>query len=136
MYDLTAMIDRIKEVKKQKGLTNDTLSELSGVSRGTLSKILGSETKDPQISSIIKISQALGVSADYIIFGSDRSSHAEQSEISVASESLNEEGKAKVLSYIQDLKETGKYSGVTNIPQDIKNTVKAGSTIQTPIKQK
>lgn len=134
MYDLSAMINRIKEVKKQKGLTNDTLSELSGVSRGTLSKILGSETKDPQISSIIKISQALGVSADYIIFGSDRSAPAKQSEISTAAESLNEDGKAKVLSYIRDLKDSGRYTGTANIPQDIKDTLNMSVSTRTPIK--
>lgn len=61
--------DRIKQIKKQKGLTNEKLAELSGVPLGTLSKILGNETKDPQISTIIKISRALEVSPDYIVSG-------------------------------------------------------------------
>lgn len=71
MYNLEEMISRIKKMKKEEKLSNDTLSSLSGVPKGTLAKILGSETKDPQISNIIKISQALGVSADYIIFGKE-----------------------------------------------------------------
>jgi len=69
MYDLDAMVERIKILKKQKGLSNDTLAATSGVPKGTLAKILGNGTKDPQISSIIKIAHALGVSADYLVYG-------------------------------------------------------------------
>lgn len=68
-YDFESMINRIKSIKKEKGLTNAKLSEISGVPYGTLNKILGSETKEPSINAIIKISKALEVSADYIING-------------------------------------------------------------------
>ncbi len=68
-YDFDSMINRIKSIKKEKGLTNLKLSELSGVPYGTLNKILGSETKEPSINAIIKIAKALDVSADYIISG-------------------------------------------------------------------
>lgn len=68
-YDFNSMINRIKSVKKEKGITNAKLSEMSGVPYGTLNKILGSETKEPSINAIIKISKALGVSTDYIISG-------------------------------------------------------------------
>lgn len=68
-YDFNAMIERIKSLKKEKGITNAELSNLSNVPYGTLNKILGSETKEPSINSIIKISNALGVSTDYIVYG-------------------------------------------------------------------
>lgn len=68
-YNFDEMIERIKSKKKEAGLTNKQLSELSGVPYGTLNKILGSETKEPSINAIIKISLALGVSANYIING-------------------------------------------------------------------
>lgn len=55
MYDLEAMISRIKALKKASKLSNEALANLAGIPKGTLSKILGSETKDPQISNIIKI---------------------------------------------------------------------------------
>lgn len=71
-YDFDEMIDRIKAKKKEAGLTNKQLSELSGVPYGTLNKILGSETREPSINAIIKISLALGVSANYIINGEDK----------------------------------------------------------------
>lgn len=68
-YDFDEMIERIKARKKEIGLTNKELSELSNVPYGTLNKILGSETKEPSINAIIKISLALGVSINYIING-------------------------------------------------------------------
>lgn len=74
LYDFEEMIERIKKIKKEKGLTNKQLSELADVPYGTLNKILGSETKEPSINAIIKISIALGVSADYIINGTKEKS--------------------------------------------------------------
>lgn len=68
-YNFDEMIERIKVKKKEIGLTNKELSELSNVPYGTLNKILGSETREPSINAIIKISLALGVSANYIING-------------------------------------------------------------------
>ena len=38
---------RIKELKKQKGMSNDDLAEKSEIPKSTLTKILGSKTKRP-----------------------------------------------------------------------------------------
>ena len=70
-YNFESMINRIKTIKKEKNITNAKLSEISGVPYGTLNKILGSETKEPSINAIIKISKALNVSTDYIINGNE-----------------------------------------------------------------
>lgn len=107
MYDLEAMVSRIKSIKKKEKLSNEALAKLSGVPKGTLSKILGSETKDPQISNIIKISQALGVTADYIIFGKEEPEHKNDFEAMFAS--LNKEGQEKVIVYMHDLINSGNY---------------------------
>ena len=69
MYRHSDMINRIKIEKQQKGFTNAKLSELTGIPIGTLNKILSGDSQDPHVSSIIKIAQALDVSADYIILG-------------------------------------------------------------------
>lgn len=79
-FDFDAMIDRIKERKKELGMTNQQLSDASGVSYGTLNKILGSETKEPSINNIIKIALALGLSTEYIISGHEKSSPSTISE--------------------------------------------------------
>lgn len=68
-YNFNDMVERIKTIKKEKGLTNAELSNLSDVPYGTLNKILGSETKEPSINSIIKIANALGATTDYIVYG-------------------------------------------------------------------
>lgn len=68
-YNFNEMVERIKALKKEKGLTNAELSNLSSVPYGTLNKILGSETKEPSINSIIKIAHALGTTTDYIVYG-------------------------------------------------------------------
>lgn len=79
-FDFDAMIERIKKRKKDLGLTNQQLSDASGVSYGTLNKILGSETKEPSINNIIKISLALGLSTEYVISGHEKSSPSDNDE--------------------------------------------------------
>jgi len=69
LYDLQSMIERVKTLKKEKNLTNEQLAIKSGVPIGTLSKILSGNTKDPSISTIIKVAECLNTSADYLIFG-------------------------------------------------------------------
>lgn len=125
MYNLDDMILRIKALKKERKLSNDTLSALSGVPKGTLAKILGSETKDPQISNIIKIAQALGVSADYIIFGEqsinkpseDFCLSLSEAEIRVFSlyKKLSSHDQGRVLGYIEQLHRNGNYAEIIKI---------------------
>ena len=52
----------IKARKKEKNLTNDELSERSGISIGTLNKLLSGASADPKLSTIIALSSALGIS--------------------------------------------------------------------------
>lgn len=56
--------DKITELKKQKGLTNAKLAELSGVPLGTVSKIVSGQTKDPQIGALVAIANALDCSIE------------------------------------------------------------------------
>ena len=62
-------IDRIKKLKSEKKITNDRLSELTGIPLGTLSKLLAGISDSPKLSNIIAISDALGCSLDYIVSG-------------------------------------------------------------------
>lgn len=87
-FKFSDMIDRIKERKKELKITNRQLSELSGVSYGTLNKILGSETQEPSITNIIKISQALGLETEYVIHGK-KNNATDNSDIPSESLALN-----------------------------------------------
>ena len=62
-------IDRIKKIKSEKKITNDKLSELSGIPLGTLSKILAGISDSPKLSNMIAISEALGCSLNYLLTG-------------------------------------------------------------------
>lgn len=71
-YSLDDMKQRIKALKKERNITSEQLAELSGVSIGALNKLLGNETKDPSITTIIKIAKSFEVSADYLIYGDNQ----------------------------------------------------------------
>ena len=62
-------IDRIKLMKAERKLTNDRLSELSGIPLGTLSKLMAGMNESPKLSNIVSICKALDCSVDYIITG-------------------------------------------------------------------
>ena len=74
-YNLAEMLSRIKALKKELKVTNEILSQKTSISIGTLSKILAGVTKEPSIASIIKIANALNVSADYLITGTNPAEH-------------------------------------------------------------
>ena len=62
-------IDRIKKLKSERKITNDMLSEMTGIPLGTLSKILAGFSESPKLSNIVAICEALGCSLDYVISG-------------------------------------------------------------------
>ena len=62
-------IDRIKLLKSEKKITNDKLSELTGIPLGTLSKIMAGISDSPKLSNIIAICDALVCTLDYFISG-------------------------------------------------------------------
>ncbi len=62
-------IDRIKKLKAEKRLTNESLAERSGIPLGTLSKFLAGMNDSPKLSNIISICNALDCSVEYIVTG-------------------------------------------------------------------
>lgn len=62
-------IERIKKIKSEKKITNDKLSELTGIPLGTLSKIMAGISDSPKLSNIVAIADVLGCSLDYIVKG-------------------------------------------------------------------
>ena len=55
-------LDRIKLLKNERKMTNDQLSELSGIPLGTLSKILAGMSDSPKLSNMVAICSALDCS--------------------------------------------------------------------------
>ena len=57
-------LEKINILRKQKGISLDALVSLSGVPKGTLSKISAGITKNPSLDTMTAIANALGCSID------------------------------------------------------------------------
>ena len=64
-------LDSIKKIKKEKNLTNEALSEMSGISLGTLNKLLSGATEDPKLSTLAALRKTFDVSMDKMLGFSD-----------------------------------------------------------------
>lgn len=63
--------ERVKRIKKEKGITNEALSAASGIPVGTLGKLLSGFTEEPKLSTAISIAEALGCSLEYLAVGKE-----------------------------------------------------------------
>lgn len=62
-------LERIKRLKSSRKLTNEKLSEMTGIPLGTLSKLLAGISDSPKLANIVAISRALDCSLDWLITG-------------------------------------------------------------------
>ena len=63
--------ERIKEIRKEKGMTISELAERAGVAKSYLSSIERNKQTNPSIQFIEKVSEALGISVNDIIHRND-----------------------------------------------------------------
>ena len=68
-------IDRIKKIKSEQRITNDRLSEMTGIPLGTLSKLLAGISDSPKLANVVAIANALGTSLDYLVSGVEQNHH-------------------------------------------------------------
>lgn len=61
------MIERIRALMRQQGLNDADLARKTGISPGTLSRVLSMTTEDPRISTISAIADALGSTVGYLL---------------------------------------------------------------------
>ncbi len=62
-------LERIKRLKSSRKITNDKLSEMTGIPLGTLSKLLAGINDSPKLVNMVAISRALDCSLDWLITG-------------------------------------------------------------------
>ncbi|MBQ3483588.1 MAG: helix-turn-helix transcriptional regulator [Clostridia bacterium] len=62
-------IKRIKQIKAERKMTNDELSEATGIPNGTLAKILAGISESPKLCNFVAICEALHCSLDYVMYG-------------------------------------------------------------------
>ncbi len=61
--------DNLKSIRKKKGMTQKTLAEASEVSLAQISRLEQGSQKNPELTTVISISTALGISIDELVFG-------------------------------------------------------------------
>ncbi len=61
------LAENIKSIRKKKGLTQEKLARLADISNNTLVKIEMGMAKEPTITTITKIADALEVSIDILV---------------------------------------------------------------------
>jgi len=57
----------IKKYREKKGISQDKLSKLAGITLHTITKIESGATPDPRIETVKKIADALGISVDDLL---------------------------------------------------------------------
>jgi transcriptional regulator with XRE-family HTH domain len=58
--------DNIQKALDANGMTQADLARKTGLSTAVISQIVSGKTKDPRLSNVITIANALGVSLDYL----------------------------------------------------------------------
>ena len=102
-------LDKIAEFKKKMGLTNEELSNLSGVPKGTIDKILSGATKDPKLETLKAIAKVLNCSLDEFVDSEDRALPKEPSYedlqflIARNGKNLSTEEKMKLIKMLSEL---------------------------------
>ena len=57
----------IKKYREKKGISQDKLSKLAGITFHTITKIESGATPDPRIETVKKIADALGINIDDLL---------------------------------------------------------------------
>jgi transcriptional regulator with XRE-family HTH domain len=65
--NISIIAKNIKKYREKKGISQDKLSKLAGVTLHTITKIESRATPDPRIETVKKFVQALGVGVDDLI---------------------------------------------------------------------
>lgn len=90
--------DQIKCIRKKSGLSQQELSDKSGISKAQISRLESGSQDNPQIKTVIPIATTLGVSLEDLIYG-EKSENL--SYLSRTLESLPEEDKKTIKKLIK-----------------------------------
>ena len=66
-----SIAERLQELRKQSGYSQEQVAEMLGLSRQAISKWESGQGK-PEIDNIVKLTEIYNVSADYILLGAEK----------------------------------------------------------------
>ena len=72
------MLNRIKALREERGLSQEKLSELSGVSRQTIVTLERNEAANATLNTLSNIARALGVPIDNIFCAIEKENNDEE----------------------------------------------------------
>lgn len=100
----------LKKCRKDKGISQKDLAAMIGVAPSTYSQY-ESGTRSPDVIKIKKIAQALQVTGDYLLFGTDAPFREEnkQPEYKLLYEQLDEIDKAEIRGEMKQMLKADKY---------------------------
>lgn len=111
--------DRIREARKNKGLTQEQLGHLIGVAKTTIAGY--EKNREPTAAKLGEIADNLGIDVNFLLQDEMKNSptpaNAEAGELNKEEQelvhnyrALNDEGQDKLLDYSDDLVSSGKYT--------------------------
>lgn len=65
-------LQKLRELKKEKALTNEEIAELADIPENTVARILSGGTQNPQFENVVRIVIALGGSVDQLLGIADK----------------------------------------------------------------
>jgi SOS-response transcriptional repressor LexA/DNA-binding Xre family transcriptional regulator len=68
-------ISRLKQLKADKKMTNESLAEITGIPLSTISKIFAGISDSPKLSNMVLIANALDSTLDYIVSGTPKNNN-------------------------------------------------------------
>lgn len=104
--------ERIQKVLELRGMTQAEVCRITGLSSAKVSQVVSGSTKDPRISTIVPIAQALSVSLDYLVFGQSSASpftSDAQTSLNKNYESMNETGRARLAEQAEMMVSSGMF---------------------------
>lgn len=112
-------LEKLNFYKKQKGMTNQQLANLTGITISTIDKITSGNNTNPKLRTIEALCNALGCTLDDIMDYNDDTKKDTPADNGRGDEKkdrlisnydkLNAEGQDKLVGYSDDLVDTNKY---------------------------
>ena len=112
---MSDFVKRLNQLMTEKNISQNKLAEMTGITQSSISDWANGKYK-PRQDKVYLLSEALKVSPAYLLGYSDNKNldqnapKKDNSKIDRLYNQLNDEGKEKVITYTQDLVDSGKYA--------------------------
>lgn len=115
---MSDFVKRLNQLMTEKNISQNKLAEMTGITQSSISDWANGKYK-PRQDKVYLLSEALKVSPAYLLGYTDNenldqnTTKNDNNKIDRLYNQLNDEGKEKVITYTQDLVDSGKYSTET-----------------------